>query len=1128
MRAATSRTLLSSSRASWLLLVAGAAATACSSAPEPEEAASPPLGVISQALYSDLVGAGKLNGVEWQADAPWRLEPVSTNGGYDAIPITITFHDVSSQDGGERALLPLGQFCGLYVIDDQFGPSGAGRRLTHYAPAQFHELEASLPWLPSGRLQAPAGGAAAHALARVWQGDNPTSLLTIRNWAEWHGTVLHRPAATAPGSDAKLIVVAKIARREASDTADRCGPGTTETTDSILMQLSNGRVSGRGAGAPTTGPRAVQEGDSRYYFGDFLKVHLAEAPLPRFGRGWVYGDLHYHSQGTDNEGESGTNYRGVIQSMKAMGLDYAFATEHASDSQQLAGYQQAFLENLSDLAPWWVPDVIVDYAVREVQSRGPFVPILYSRAYRDMSPERFVHLHGWLGNPEGVNAQVHSSGGSTRSPQIFLGGEVDVVPEVSDAEALRGRFTYAKLKTYDFKAACHELPSELVHYTQYENVCESLVVSEGSAPGQKTVNDPQGLVTIAAARQHLVYLPHAHGGAEDGPDAFVSSKTTTFGGAFHPLGPLLHEQLDVKKKGYAFLAHPVERASGSDAGRFGPDIIPYSDTQLRTAFASEHVLGLQLWNEDTREKSTTDSRAFPFLYGQGRRDPELPSQIVLDPFQWAWESVASTAMLVELTDGTRMWDQMLRWGISPDKTQGLSWLAPGAPRRVFAAGGSDAHGDMNFRRTGRISGWSGAGDTALGKPRNLSYVGDARLGASGGVSQGQAVEALISGEFTVTDGPALRIAIDANHNGIIDPGDVPMGGSYAATDGIVPVLVEWMSSAEFGAVERVDLYVGGQAGSNDGVVYAPATHGQAGGGTCEGGGAATDGTSRTYCPMSDGYVRDDTGKLTFSVPPASGLGGTKKIALTAADYTTFSSVDCGSGCRISEPQAPSRLYVRAYAQTNQLPLVALKKRYAYTNPIWITSPNRPASPPELSLSRLSCSPRTVFGGSDTNTYSVGSGAGAVAGVLSPLEMRTGTGAWVPVSGGSFAVAGGTTGSVRARACNEVGCSGYAVRAFVAPTCAPPVPPPPSVHVEHTRCASGTNSFAVSVSPTSPTEIKIGTGGWTSYTGTTVNAGSRIAVSARARACSPGGCSGYASSTAPGPTCTVGGGGGSPF
>ena len=66
-----------------------------------------------------------------------------------------------------------------------------------------------------------------------------------------------------------------------------------------------------------------------------LNVHFGEAPLPRFDANWAYGDLHYHSQGTDNEGESAHAHRGVLHAMGALGLDFTFATEHASGGEQI-------------------------------------------------------------------------------------------------------------------------------------------------------------------------------------------------------------------------------------------------------------------------------------------------------------------------------------------------------------------------------------------------------------------------------------------------------------------------------------------------------------------------------------------------------------------------------------------------------------------------------------------------------------------------------------------------------------------------------------------------------------------------------------------------------------------------
>lgn len=44
---------------------------------------------------------------------------------------------------------------------------------------------------------------------------------------------------------------------------------------------------------------------------------------------------------TDNEGESGYAYRNVVRALGAMGLDFVFATDHASNSVQIDGAGEA-------------------------------------------------------------------------------------------------------------------------------------------------------------------------------------------------------------------------------------------------------------------------------------------------------------------------------------------------------------------------------------------------------------------------------------------------------------------------------------------------------------------------------------------------------------------------------------------------------------------------------------------------------------------------------------------------------------------------------------------------------------------------------------------------------------------
>ncbi|MFO7562278.1 MAG: hypothetical protein R6X02_06515 [Enhygromyxa sp.] len=1071
-------------------------------------------------LYSDVGGVGPGHGVEWQIDAPWRMEPdPSSAQPYDRLPIVVTFHDMDMQSSPGA---PYGRFCGLYVL--RTGSSGLGP-VTYIPASDFHEIEASKRWLNTGYLTPEPDN---HLVRRMWAGDSPEDVQTLSQWSEWHGTALYDFSPSQPGEDVKLLVMARVSRHS------QCSPEDMALTDmDLLWQQKHGRVADMPEALSTT-------------FNEFLKVHYAAQPMPRFDDGWIYGDLHYHSQGTDNEGESAINYRGVIQAMKAMGVDYVFATEHASNSHQITGIHTVFVNALPEIA--WYVSLIEDWLISKLEEAGAGLPVTEADALRDMSPQRFTHLYHWLNDADGVNAEVSASGRSDRRPQIFLGAELDVIPEISNAERDSGSFVYALKRRYWFSKACLELPSEIIDYTDFEEGdCASKLTYFGSAADRKGVRDVQGLGEIRHARQHLLHLP------TPGDDHFIPGDTTEYGGANRWLSTVLDEELAGNpKKGYAFLAHPVEAASGDGVGRLGPDIVPFSDTQLQTAFESPYVLGLQLWNEDSRYKSEPSgaNRRFPFLHGEGIPDGELPEWLYVN-FNWKWQTRDENHLRSSLAGGTAMWDQVLRWGITPSLTAGVEWLEPDQPRKFFMAGGSDGHGDLNYRREGRFFGWAGSNDTAIGKPRNLTHVGTERLGIEGAVSQTQVLDALRSGEFTITDGPAMRIAIDVNGNGVIDEGDVPMGGDFTIGVGeSAPLLVEWKSTPEFGPVREIHVYVGAQAGDHEGVVYAPQGHGVSGAASCVESAPFTDGTGREYCPMTDHYVRDPNGELSITIPVGAedGFEGARTIELDPSDYPVF-DYECTReyidiwlddhwesvevvDCSVSNVETPSRLYTRAFVRTevssHEGAQLHLLRRYAFSNPIWMTA-QQVASPPSVSVTRVGCS-------ENVNSFSASVSPGSVPGALTKQYKVGSTGVWQTLSSDSFTAPGGNWVWVRAQACNDLGCSAYTSASTWGPTCLPPAPSAPSVHVEWVQCSYGTNSFVYAVSSTDPQntasmtkQYKIGSGSWQTLSSSTINAGSSQTVSVRARACNAyGSCSSYAQASAPGPYCSVGGGGTHPL
>ena len=1065
-----------------------------------------------QPLYSDVGGLGPQNGVEWQIDAPWRLEPGAV--GYDAIPLVVTIADASHQPDDRTVpddVRPFGRFCGMWVIEQWDG--GAFSNPTFIAPTGFHEIEGQRQWLASG---SPASGPGDfHQVRRIWEGDAVDDVINVGDWAEWNAVALYRPSPRyVPGNDVKLIAFARVSK------TGTCSPPVPAVSSAMLLERLN---AGRFSEDPWT--------RGSYFLSEPLKVHLGEESLPRFGTGWTYGDLHYHSQGTDNEGEMGVSYSGTVQAMKAMGLDWVFATEHASDSAQLASARRFRLDNLPDLLPGLVPDS-VERAVEEaiikfINDAGIMGYSADFNLLRDMNAERFAHLHGWLNGPDGVNAHVSSSGGSGRTPQIFLGGEVDAIPELSDRDAQNLGFRYGYNQYYSVIEPCFGVIPEIIEYTDFERMCigtpsDRPMLDATPFPGRKAIRDVQGAFQPETARQHMVYLPK-HGSSAS---AFVSSKSRQYGGGNRYLEYIVQQDLRALDKGYVFLAHPVAAESGTDPGRLGPDIVPYSDSQLEVAFKSPEVLGLQLWNENTRSETHSGDGAFPLLEKIGAG---LSRQI-----NWNFDEVNASSLFKALAQGGAMWDRVLLWGITPARLQAAG-LNPDQPRKMFMAGGSDAHGDLNYRREGRFFGFAKANDTAIGKPRNLVFVGN-----EGRPSQEQVVASLAAGRFAVTDGPALRIAIDVNNSGVIDAGDKLMGEDFTLPGTTAPVLVEWKSTREFDRVTKVRLYVGGQAGDSAGVVWSTVGPGVDGAGCIDADFPIRDGAGRVYCPQEASYAKDLTGTLEFAVPEAQGYGGTRRFEIRPAQFPVFrtncfpvevSDGDTGTEwrtrCEVLDVATPTRLYVRAFAETRSGG--PQEHRFAFTNPIWMRAPNLPPAAPSAALSYVSCDRS-----SRTNTFSLTVTPPAGTGISVNKQFES-AGTWQTLSGTTFTALEGGTVRARGQACNTQGCSEWVTRQIPSSPCHEDPPATPRITIDYTGCNQGTNSFLVRVTSagggpvtTRENEYRIGASGtWLPLNRTLVTASSNQAVHVRARWCGPGGCSPYGSDSAGGPACGGGGGPGNP-
>jgi hypothetical protein len=1060
---------------------------------------------------------------EFGADAPWRMEPSKAGDGsteYGPIPIQVTIHDalyahldrtlyamdvsgfkpVPVQISLPDALLSVGKFHSVRVTELSLDQP----QTIEFGINSLYEIEQVIgDWpYPTNPSASPA-----HELCRVWKGDVTADYVDVSRTSEWHASLWYVPKNKTPGATITLQIDVILQR---------------DPWPAIKLPLSHVEI--------------FKDLSPYITLRNFARVYLAPDPLPRFDNRWLYGDFHYHSQGTDNEGEFGNSYRNTIRALGAMGMDFAFATDHASNSEQfedvdlnldLAGKA---LEKLGD----WALGLVVPLRGGDCEESLHESDARYLPGFlRDMDSERYRFCHSLIYAPLGANAEASIHGGNLRfpqnylshqvMPQIFLGGEVDAIPEVEASEIgpLSADPSFFPVLRYGNQKSYYL--SELTKPSS----CEKPYQLFEAAPegGAYLVHDFQGVDSYQYyGREHMVYFPNSPSLYVGNELSFVPSYTSRYGGATRrldrthqvPGGPTREGVLpEIARKGLAFAAHHLNRGSGR-----GPDGVPWTaNRMLLKAFRSPAILGLEFWNEDGRYKSSICSHEFcrdgadgkeyagkeigyeraenPDLFGyvppevrnvalpldefrhgfigQGNAEGGLFSLQPFDMPYGHWQSSNEDGIRFALHNGAFDWDQLNLLGLDFERNLDLTtpyggWLLPGEPRRVFMAGGSDAHGELNYHRNGYFLGTEDANDAAIGKPRNLVFagtpqgalllslpplvkgesvdptpktpnlkvnrfppvidpgviitppvvdpkppvldppvikppiveppvieppvtdptpkpprlppgiigsilapptevtppnqppkrppIGDVNLGVDiHAHSQEQIIDALRRGRFSVTDGPAIRMAIDLNGNNKIDDTDIQMGDVYHVQKPLprlgsqkLTLLIEVISTPEFGPISKIDLYVGvhpgtAQRGPNtfpQARVYAPSDHGTRSGADAKGDVFGTFGPFE-HRVMADNYFLDS--RLHVLPPAGSEYAFT---AVTTLDPDTF---EAGDGV------SPNRLFVRAFAATRADPDPAAEKpaRFAFTNPIWI----------------LRTEPGLVSGGSGGNTGDTG-------------------------------------------------------------------------------------------------------------------------------------------------------------
>ncbi len=243
-----------------------------------------------------------------------------------------------------------------------------------------------------------------------------------------------------------------------------------------------------------------------------------------------------------------------------------------------------------------------------------------------------------------------------------------------------------------------------------------------------------------------------------------------------PVTPSLPDALaQITGTGFMYAAHPLSDMSAEWGGiDWTINGTVWGDEDYVTALGFEAFRGFQAFNtRPTRYSSDQNNPWSDFDAGVQPGDP-YPN---------------------ELLAGVATWDYYLRENLSP-------------VRKIFFAGGSDAHGDLNY--SSYLSLDSYATDNAMGKVQTVVRVAGAGHGPGNLPPMSELHAAYRAGRSVVTDGPFIEIGIDRNEDGDFDDeGDVGIGGDASGSAAESwPLTVRWISNADFGEIVSVQLLVG--------------------------------------------------------------------------------------------------------------------------------------------------------------------------------------------------------------------------------------------------------------------------------------------------------------------------------
>ena len=239
-------------------------------------------------------------------------------------------------------------------------------------------------------------------------------------------------------------------------------------------------------------------------------------------------------------------------------------------------------------------------------------------------------------------------------------------------------------------------------------------------------------------------------------------------------------------EGFAYASHPVSDLSAEWGGLdWGVNGARWGDQDIAAALGYSGFRGLQAFN--TRETLYSSDQYDPW----SDFDAGVPAD---DPYPG------------ELLEGVSLWDDLL-----------VADLAAGFSRKIFLAGGSDAHGDLNFASYISLDNY--ATDNAMGKVQTVVHV-PGEWGPGNLPPMDAILNAYREGHSIATDGPFLEIFVDADEDLLIgDDGIVP-ASTY------LPLRFHWKTLPEFGHGVSVKLIMGDGLGTEVLLDYNPSQNGE--------------------------------------------------------------------------------------------------------------------------------------------------------------------------------------------------------------------------------------------------------------------------------------------------------------